>query len=279
MKKTHNKKRNTAFVYEALVRELTKSILSKNKKTQNIVYDILVQFFSKNKPLHEELSLYKSICSVDNLDKNIAEKVLNEAKIKLNKLNKKELYIEQSKLIGKINKSLSKAVFDNFIPNYRNLATLHQIFNDKVDVKQKVILEQQVTEWLSKDKETKKIEETKELDKLTYLTFIKKFNEVYGSVLIKEQKELIGRYVLLNEENKLEFKVYLNEEIGRLKKELQIEIEKNTLEDNDILEKMKETYKFLESLKNEKNIDDLLLEKIMKIQLLISEIKENDNKS
>ena len=29
----------------------------------------------------------------------------------------------------------------------------------------------------------------------------------------------------------------------------------------------------------ENNIDDLLLEKIMKIQLLISEIKENDNKN
>ena len=35
MRLKHNKKRNTAFVYEALVRELTESVVRNNKNKQN----------------------------------------------------------------------------------------------------------------------------------------------------------------------------------------------------------------------------------------------------
>ena len=37
MRLKHNKKRNTAFVYEALVRELTESVVKNNKNKQNKV--------------------------------------------------------------------------------------------------------------------------------------------------------------------------------------------------------------------------------------------------
>ena len=40
MKKTkHNKKRNTAFLYEALIREMTKAVVSKNQeqKTTSLI--------------------------------------------------------------------------------------------------------------------------------------------------------------------------------------------------------------------------------------------------
>ena len=41
MKKTkHNKKRNTAFLYEALIREMTKAVVSKNKEQKNKIVDI-----------------------------------------------------------------------------------------------------------------------------------------------------------------------------------------------------------------------------------------------
>ena len=41
MKAKHNKKRNTAFVYEALIREMSKAVLVGDKALQNKVLEIL----------------------------------------------------------------------------------------------------------------------------------------------------------------------------------------------------------------------------------------------
>jgi hypothetical protein len=49
----HNKKRNTAFLYEILVKELTKSIIREDKERQAIVRKILVEFFNKGPVLRE----------------------------------------------------------------------------------------------------------------------------------------------------------------------------------------------------------------------------------
>ena len=57
MKLSHNKKRNTAFLYESLVAELTKTALTQDIKTQDEIVSILKEFFHKSKPLHAELKL------------------------------------------------------------------------------------------------------------------------------------------------------------------------------------------------------------------------------
>ena len=44
----HNKKRNTAFLYECLVKELTKAIVREDKKRQFITKKVIKQFFNKN---------------------------------------------------------------------------------------------------------------------------------------------------------------------------------------------------------------------------------------
>ena len=55
----HNKKRNTAFLYECLIRELTKAIIKENKEQQTVVKSILKEFFLTGKPLsEEELNIY-----------------------------------------------------------------------------------------------------------------------------------------------------------------------------------------------------------------------------
>ena len=46
----HNKKRNTAFLYECLIRELTKAIIKENKEQQRVVKSILKEFFLTGKP-------------------------------------------------------------------------------------------------------------------------------------------------------------------------------------------------------------------------------------
>jgi len=45
----HNKKRNTAFLYECLIKELTKAIVREDKKRQFITKKVIKEFFNKNK--------------------------------------------------------------------------------------------------------------------------------------------------------------------------------------------------------------------------------------
>ena len=61
MKLKHNKKRNTAFVYESLVREMTKAIVEKNLELKDDIVSIIKEHFTKNSLLYRELKLYKTI--------------------------------------------------------------------------------------------------------------------------------------------------------------------------------------------------------------------------
>ena len=149
MRLKHNKKRNTAFVYEVLVRELTESVIKNNKNKQNKVVSIIKEHFGKNTTLNRELNLYKTIYETKKLDKRLAEKVIVEVKQKYSDLDKKVLFKEQTDLINKINKTLSNKVFNNFVPNYKNIASVYSIFQDKLPIKDRVLLEENMIEQMS----------------------------------------------------------------------------------------------------------------------------------
>ena len=118
MRLKHNKKRNTAFVYEALVRELTESVVKNNKNKQNKIVSILKDHFTVSSTLKKELDLYKTIYETRELEKQTAEKIILEVKQRYENLDKKELFKEQSALINKINKTLSIKVYINFVSNH-----------------------------------------------------------------------------------------------------------------------------------------------------------------
>ena len=84
----HNKKRNTAFLYEALVRELTTSIVSKNNQKKVEVISIVKEHFGPDPLLHQELEIYKSLVDTKYSSRGLAEKVLAEAKTQYTALNK-----------------------------------------------------------------------------------------------------------------------------------------------------------------------------------------------
>ena len=48
MKNKHNKKRNTAFLYEVIVRGITNSVLEKNEQNKKFLLNVCKSFFSKN---------------------------------------------------------------------------------------------------------------------------------------------------------------------------------------------------------------------------------------
>jgi hypothetical protein len=49
MRFKHNKKRNTAFLYESLLKEMSKSIVKKDENRKKRILSILKEFFSKAK--------------------------------------------------------------------------------------------------------------------------------------------------------------------------------------------------------------------------------------
>ena len=118
MKTKHNKKRNTGFIFEALIRELTKSVLAKNVKKASKVRTIIKEYFANGKALKKELDCYKALCEADNLDGYTAEKLIHHTKAEHGGINQKKLFMEQSKMIRQINREIGPDLFSTFIPNY-----------------------------------------------------------------------------------------------------------------------------------------------------------------
>tara|TARA_B100000073_G_scaffold346794_1_gene359133 strand:+ start:8591 stop:9406 length:816 start_codon:yes stop_codon:yes gene_type:complete len=270
MRLKHNKKRNTAFVYEALVRELTESVVKNNKNKQNKIVSIIKDHFGRGSKLNQELELYKTIYETRDMEKSTAEKIVVEVKEKHNSLNKRELFIEQSALINKINKTLSTKVYNNFVPNYKTIASVYSIFQDALPIKDRILLEENIVDQMSSSVVTER-ETQQPIDSIVYSTFVKKFNEEYSEVLNENQKELMGHYISSFSDNGVEFKTYLNEEIGRLKTKLK-KVEKE--DDTEMSTKVAKIYEILDNTKN-KPVDTETLEIVLQTQELLEEIEDD----
>tara|TARA_R110002126_G_scaffold260177_1_gene403157 strand:- start:436 stop:1266 length:831 start_codon:yes stop_codon:yes gene_type:complete len=275
MRLKHNKKRNTAFVYEALVRELTESVVKNNKNKQNKIVSIIKDHFTKGSALNEELNLYRTIYETRDIDKNVAEKIVVEVKQKYNSLDKRSLFVEQSALINKINKTLSNKIFNNFVPNYKSIASVYSIFQNALPIKDRVLLEENIIEQMSSSVVVK--EETQQpIDTLVYSTFVDKFNQEYSEALNEGQKTLLSHYVSSFADNGLELKIYLNEEIARLKGKLsEAQSAENNKDNIELSEKISKVYTILEET-TERPIDTATLEVVLRTQDLLEEIENND---
>lgn len=270
----HNKKRNTAFLYEALVQEYTKNVINKDEQNKSIILDILKEHFSKGRILHAELSLYKCVHESKNLDRKIADKILYEAKMDYNYLPKDKIFAEQSRVINKINKSLGQSIFSNFVPDYKNLASISQFFNSSLPVKDRVLLEETLIGKMC-DASKQETDKLIAIDNLTYKTFIKKFNEKYTDSLIKEQKELLTNYLVSFSDNGISLKIFLNEEISRIKQELDKTKQTTEIKEDSVM--VEKINKIIEKLKlfKEKEFDKKMLQELLKIQYFVNEANKN----
>mgnify|MGYP003129887652 CR=1 FL=1 len=116
------------------------------------------------------------------------------------------------------------------------------------------------------------IEELKPVDNLVYRSFVEKYNEEYDS-LMEEQKALLSKYITSFTDNGIELKIYLNEEIRRLK---EVVVGSTKLEDvrsdKEMFEKTNKVVKTLENFKNQELNKELILS-VLKIQNLAREIQ------
>ena len=221
MRFKHNKKRNTAFLYETLLKEMSRAVVKGDEGRKKKILSILKEFFSQGRVLRKELDLYKFLYETRKVDIYTAERIIQEARKDYSSLDLKEVFNAQTSLINLINKRLGKSVFQAFVPNYRSLATISQIFSKDVPAKSRVLLERKIISVMTASpKEESRMTSMPKVDDLAYKTFINKFNDKYGSDLLGEQRDLLTRYIMSMSDNGASLKVFLNEELGRLKKEL-----------------------------------------------------------
>ena len=273
MKLKHNKKRNTAFLFETLVREMTRSIIREDKVTKELVLKILKEHFCFGSSLHKELELYRSLCETCGLNERSAQRLLQEVKEDYKKLNKKSIFTEQGAVIKQMNRGLSKDIFNTFVPNYKNLATVYQIFNGEASPAKRVLLEEMIVDSLVGKNAGNTKQKDGQVNNLVIKNFVNKFNKKYSGNLSENQSRLLQNYVLSFADNAVGLRVYLNEEIGRLREVLNSSLRLSEVsEDKDIVEKTHRVLNMLEHYKHNRLTKDSL-SRILKIQDLAREIK------
>jgi hypothetical protein len=275
MTNKHNKKRNTGFIYEVLVREVVKQSLEEDNNKRDLVVSLLKKHFNKSSLLYKDLVYYKTLAETKNTTEKLATRLLKETLTMRESLNRNQLFKEQSSVISQINKNISKSVFSNFVPSYKFLASIGQLFNDDLKPKAKVLLEEQIIEGMT-------VEELAAKDKKIVInnsiinSFVKRFNNAYGDKLLAEQKTLINKFIKSFTDDGLEFKIYLDREINRLLEE----VKKNHNDgefsvDLGMKEKYNKVVDFLES-SNERPLNESFILKITQVQQLIKEINSHD---
>jgi hypothetical protein len=269
MRIKHNKKRNTAFVYEALIKEATLAILKKDSNRKTKAVKLLKFHFKIGSELKKDLDCYRSLCEGQNLDRFTSEKILKESKLQRRLLDPMGLFKAQTSLIKDVNKDLSPTVFNNFVPNYKTLATIAQIFSDKISPKNRVILENEIIINMLIAKEE---DPEQPVDDIFYRTFAKKFNNKYETELLEEQKQLLNYYVSSFADNSVELKLFLNEEIKRLISELQKAHKIDEIRaDEEMCDKTQRIIQKLKSFSRSTITEDVLIT-VMRTQQLVKEI-------
>jgi len=274
MKVKHNKKRNTAFLYETLLRELTKAVVGQDKVRSQKVKNILKEHFRSGMVLFSELSCFNALSDKSNLDQYTAEKMVFRAKKEYDDLDQQNIFKEQSAVIKKVNSNLGKEVFNNFVPNYKSYATLAQIFGNKVSVKNKVLMEQKVIETLTSPLEEE--EKLQPVDNLVVKSFTDRFNSTYGE-LLPEQKELLTKFITSFDESEADFKIFAGKELTRIQESVQSSLDLGDVRDDE--EMIESTKKVLSQLKefNVGNLTERQILKILKLQKLVREYESDAN--
>ena len=270
----HNKKRNTAFLFEALVKEMAKAVLEKNTERQTQVAQLIKQHFKKGTGLYEELRAYRAINETKDVDAQTAHRIIAEARYQHSRLNEKAIFNEQSNLIRKINHNLGAEVYANFVPNYKSLASIAQMFSGAASAKEVILLEDYLVETMVKKDEPSNTE-MQPIDNLVYKTFAKKFNEQYAGTLQEEQREVLTRFIFSMSDNGISLKSYLNEEIERLRNAVVASYDIPEIKNDErMLSNAHMVVEFLDSL--QKNpLDEKQVKKILKVQQLVREVNND----
>lgn len=217
-----NKKRNSALLYEFLIRHISKCIIEDKKTEADKALQISKKFFSEGSPLRNEQKLFHSVLTSSRaISRDSLNKIVDYACKSASLMNPRILDEQKSKLIKEINYTLNKDVYDYKIPGYINYSSLQLLFNEsrtnnkKVDAIDKIKLKDLLITRLTEAKVVKQesLAFNPEASNTVYNILVNKFHEKYASKLTETQKKFLIQYTnCLISEDKASFSKLIKSE-------------------------------------------------------------------
>lgn len=277
MKPKHSKYKNTGILFELLTRQITSETIS---NTPPKAVGILKKFFSGDSTLLKEYQIYHALLN-KRFEKDASATVLIET---LNgahsKLNKSSLRRERYNLVREIKDTYNiEDFFKAKIPNYKIYASVYNLLENKEAnplsiVNSKVAILEHITNknLPNKPKKEMVMEEYEKFDKetraLTYRMLMEKFNDKYSG-LADNQRILLKEYVY-NVSNSPKLKTFLNEEINKVKAEIET-LAKNTDQVTRI--KLNEVKNLIKPLCKKSSVHDDNVINLLNYYELVNELK------
>ncbi len=286
----HSKFKNTGFIFELLVRQITSEIMS--GKTNSKAEKILKEYFSAKKELSKELKLYQYLINEKYNSEIKAEKFVETVCEARKRLDEQKLTKEKYNLIKEIKEVYN---IDEFIKspisNYKNLASIYKIFEatitkesfepkDIVNSKFTIVENMINSSIENKDKKVndRVLEEYRKQDEevrmLSYKMLVENFNKKYNN-LSSNQKNLLKEYIN-NINNTGKLKEYVNEEVNALSDGLKQIGSK--ISDKVTKIKLAETISNIKKIKSVKKLKESHLSALMMSYELLKELKDSLNK-
>ena len=285
----HSKFKNTGFIFELLVRQITSEIMSSNK---SVAEKILKEHFNSKKELSKELKLYQYLINEKYNSESKAEQFINTILEARKKIDEKKLIKEKYILIKEIKETYNLDEFiKSPISNYKTLASIYKIFEtvtseesfDPTDiVSSRFTIAENIINSSIQNKDVKVkdavLEEYRKQDEdlraVSYKLLVESFNNKYKS-LTSEQKSLLREYIN-NINNTGKLSEYVNNEVSKLVDSLK-EVGSKI---NDKVTKIKltETIANVKKIKSVKKIKEQHLSALMMSYELLKELKESIKK-
>jgi len=285
----HSKFKNTGFIFELLVRQITSEIMSANK---SVAERILKEHFNSKKELSKELKLYQYLINEKYNSESKAEKFIDTILEARKRLDETKLAREKYNLVKEIKDTYNLEEFiKSPISNYKTLASIYKIFevastDEQYDPTDIVSSRFTITESIinssiqNKDIKLKDLvmEEYKKQDEdlraVSYKLLVESFNNKYKN-LTSEQKGLLREYIN-NINNTGKLNEYVSNEITKLINGLKEVGSKITDKVTQI--KLAETIANVRKVKSVKRIKEQHLSALMMTYELLSELKQSIKK-
>jgi hypothetical protein len=285
----HSKFKNTGFIFELLVRQITSEIMSANK---SIAEKILKEHFNSKKELSKELKLYQYLINEKYNSESKAEQFINTILEARKKIDEKKLTKEKYILIKEIKETYNLDEFiKSPISNYKTLASIYKIFEtvtsdesfDPTDiVSSRFTIAENIINSSIQNKDVKVkdavLEEYRKQDDdlraVSYKLLVESFNSKYKN-LTEDQKGLLREYIN-NINNTGKLNQYVNEEVTKLVDSLKEVGSK--ISDKVTKIKLAETISNVRKIKSVKKIKEQHLSALMMSYELLAELKNNLNK-
>jgi hypothetical protein len=204
MSRSHNKKRNTALLYEFLVRTISTALVENDKKKSSVALRILRRHFKPGTQLYKEFRLFNALVKTTVSSDAVSSSIISEARMAASQADIDSLDREKSLLIRNINHLIKDENFyDQPVNEYRMYATIQTLLNEwrkspgTADIVSIAKYEDQLRSWLTSEKKASDqfvTEDTPGESRLLMKVMMKKLNEKYSNSLNNEQREIVRSY-------------------------------------------------------------------------------------